>query len=137
VSYNTDQVQVVLINGYRKPAAVTAEIGTMQAFELGPARLTWTRGPRILIRTLQKVFLTAVMLPLMFVGAFALIRSGNIRWLAVLLVVPVYYMCIQSALWTEFRYVLPMYYFLFILAAGGLGFLGDGVWRALSRTASK
>jgi hypothetical protein len=53
------------------------------------------------------------------------------RWraLALLLVVPIYYMCVQSALWTEFRYTLPMYYFLFILAAVGVCWAGERLWR--------
>jgi hypothetical protein len=40
--------------------------------------------------------------------------------LLVLLAVPVYYLCAQSALHTEYRYVLVIHHFLFVLAAVSL-----------------
>ena len=72
------------------------------------------------MRGVQKLFLTATVLPFIIIGIAVLIRDGRWRVAAILFTVPVYYVCVQSALWSEFRYVLPMYYFLFALAAAGL-----------------
>ena len=44
--------------------------------------------------------------------------------LAILLVVPCYYFCTQSALHTEYRYVLVIHYFLFVLAAVAIYSIG-------------
>lgn len=130
VSYDTDQVRVVMRNGYRKPAHIVADVGRVEAFELGPSSHTWTHYPRAFLSIVQKLFLTALMLPLAFLGAALLIISRQGRALAVLLVVPAYYLCVQSALWTEFRYTLPMYYFLFILSAIGICWAGERLRRA-------
>ena len=62
---------------------------------------------------MQKVFLTAVMLPLAIVGlALATVKKRS-QALVILLVVPVYYFCVQSIVHTEYRYVLAVDYFLF------------------------
>jgi 4-amino-4-deoxy-L-arabinose transferase-like glycosyltransferase len=73
--------------------------------------------PRFVLRLLQKLFVTAVVLPLVVIGLFILARSRQWRVLAVLLAVPGYYFCVQSALHTEYRYVLAVDCFLFIMAA--------------------
>ena len=69
------------------------------------------------LRTLQKLFITAIFLPLVLLGAGILIYRRQFQSLAILLVVPCYYFCMQSALHTEYRYVLVIHYFLFVLAA--------------------
>jgi uncharacterized membrane protein len=69
---------------------------------------------------LQKLFISAVIWPLIVIGMVGAVKSKRGRNLLVLLIVPVYYMAIQSALWTEFRYTLPMYYLLLTIAAFGL-----------------
>jgi Dolichyl-phosphate-mannose-protein mannosyltransferase len=79
-----------------------------------------TRAPRAAVRALQKLFITALDLPLVLAGLFLLARARKFRALAALLAVPVYYLCVQSALHTEYRYVLAVHYFLFILAAAAL-----------------
>jgi hypothetical protein len=84
----------------------------------------------LFLRNVQRLFITATMLPLLFAGIFWMARRRRFGYLALLLVIPVYYMCVQSALWTEFRYVLPMYYLLFILSAAGLYWLGISLWQA-------
>jgi len=59
------------------------------------------------------------------------------RWQAalVLLTVPAYYLLLQSPLHTEYRYILPIHYFLFILGGVTIGFvgaalsqIGKGLW---------
>jgi peptidoglycan/LPS O-acetylase OafA/YrhL len=60
---------------------------------------------------------TAIFLPLVLIGAGLLVHRRQFRSLAILLAVPFYYFCTQSALHTEYRYVLVIHYFLFVLAA--------------------
>ncbi len=79
--------------------------------------LTWQHFFQWPLRIIQKLFITAVILPLVLVGAGILVYRRHIQTLAILLVVPYYYFCIQSALHTEYRYVLVIHYFLFVLAA--------------------
>ena len=66
------------------------------------------------------------MLPLAIVGlALATVKKRS-QALVILLVVPVYYFCVQSIVHTEYRYVLAVDYFLFALVgftvacAGGM-----------------
>jgi 4-amino-4-deoxy-L-arabinose transferase-like glycosyltransferase len=85
---------------------------------LSPANSTgWSRLIQWPIRMIQKLFITAIFLPLSLIGAGILVHRRRFRSLAILLVVPCYYFCIQSALHTEYRYVLVIHYFLFTLAA--------------------
>ncbi|HKR00855.1 MAG TPA: hypothetical protein VJT09_09280, partial [Pyrinomonadaceae bacterium] len=51
-----------------------------------------------------------------------------------LLVVPAYYLAVQSALHTEYRYVLAIHYFLFILVAVALHAAGSYLCRGVSGT---
>ena len=69
------------------------------------------------LRFVQKVFITAIFLPLTLIGTGILIYRREFQTLAILLTVPFYYFCTQSALHTEYRYVLVIHYFLFSLAA--------------------
>jgi hypothetical protein len=79
-----------------------------------------TRAPRLVLRAVQKLFVTAVFLPLYLAGLFVLAGARRRRALAALLVVPLYYLCVQSALHTEYRYVLAVHHFLFVVAAAAL-----------------
>ncbi|MBC7930773.1 MAG: hypothetical protein H7Z38_09460, partial [Rubrivivax sp.] len=85
-----------------------------------PVSEGWTRAPRLVVRASQKLFITAIFLPLQIFGALVLARGRRWRSLAVLLAVPLYYICVQSALHTEYRYVLALQYFLFVLVAVAL-----------------
>ncbi|HEX3560920.1 MAG TPA: glycosyltransferase family 39 protein [Pyrinomonadaceae bacterium] len=85
-----------------------------------PVSEGWTRVPRFALRVVQKMFITAIVLPLVLFGAGLLARERNWRALAALLAVPLYYLCVQSALHTEYRYVLGVQYFLLVLAAASL-----------------
>jgi 4-amino-4-deoxy-L-arabinose transferase-like glycosyltransferase len=77
------------------------------------------------LRWLQKLFITAVFLPLLLLGAGVLLRQGKARTLGLILIVPGYYFCTQSALHTEYRYVLVIHYFLLMLAAVGVHWLAQ------------
>ncbi|MFN2413804.1 MAG: hypothetical protein ABR603_01545, partial [Pyrinomonadaceae bacterium] len=93
----------------------------------------WARAPRLALRALQKLFVTAVFLPLYLAGLFLLVRARRWRALAALLVVPVYYLCAQSPLHTEYRYVLAVHYFLFVVAAVALHHAWLAARRVLNR----
>jgi len=69
------------------------------------------------MRAIQKLFITAIFLPLTLLGAVILIHQCQFQSLAILLVVPFYYFATQAALHTEYRYVLVIHYFFFVLAA--------------------
>jgi 4-amino-4-deoxy-L-arabinose transferase-like glycosyltransferase len=85
------------------------------------------------LRFIQKLFVTAVFLPLVLLGAVILVYRRRLQSLAMLLAVPFYYFCTQSALHTEYRYVLVIHYFLFVLAALAVYTLGCKItasWKA-------
>lgn len=95
-------------------------LGTLEIYELGPATFLWTRYPRVIVATIQRLFITACMLPLALIGVVLLLKRQAKRALILLLVIPVYYLSVQSILHTEYRYVLAIHYFLFILVAVAL-----------------
>lgn len=129
VSRETGQVRLVLTNAGVQGTPPVLQLGAARLHALGPASLTWTRIPRAVLRFVQKLFITAVMLPLSLVGLFLLLRARRRRALVLLLIVPAYYLVIQSALHTEYRYVLAIHHFLFILAAVALQHAGLYLWR--------
>ncbi|HXL80270.1 MAG TPA: glycosyltransferase family 39 protein [Pyrinomonadaceae bacterium] len=96
---------------------------SMLRLERTPLRLaatnsgTWQPLFQWPLLALQKIFITAIFLPLVLIGAVILIYQRQFQSLAILLIVPCYYFCTQSALHTEYRYVLVIHYFLFVLAA--------------------
>jgi 4-amino-4-deoxy-L-arabinose transferase-like glycosyltransferase len=100
--------------------------GSMLRLERTPLRLsTINSGDRQRLfqwplLAIQKLFITAIFLPLVLIGAGILIYQRQFQSLAILLVIPCYYFCTQSALHTEYRYVLVIHYFLFVLAAVGI-----------------
>ncbi|HEX8142186.1 MAG TPA: glycosyltransferase family 39 protein [Pyrinomonadaceae bacterium] len=132
-----DRLQVLITNGASKPAPPILQLGAIKLFELGPAAYVWTRYPRLLTRAVQKLFLTAVMLPLTLIGIILLIRDGRARTLLVLLVVPAYYLCVQSATHTEYRYVLAVHYLLFAASAVTLSWLGSNFLEGLAKAAKR
>ncbi|HEX8337771.1 MAG TPA: hypothetical protein VF621_13635, partial [Pyrinomonadaceae bacterium] len=95
-----------------------------------PVSEGWTRAPRLVLRAVQKLFITAVFLPLYLAGLWLLARGRRKRELAALLTVPLYFLCFQSALHTEYRYVLAVHYLLFAVAAFAL----QRAWLAARRT---
>jgi 4-amino-4-deoxy-L-arabinose transferase-like glycosyltransferase len=96
-----------------------------------PGSWSWLQLP---LRALQKLFVTAVILPFVLIGAGLLIHKRQAQVLAILLMVPFYYFCIQSALHTEYRYVLVIHYFLFSLAAFGCYTIADQLRRLFMKT---
>lgn len=124
-SQNSESVRIVMKNSGSKPVPTMARIGTAKLFRLGPAHLSATRYVRVLVRLLQSVFLTAWMLPLMLIGGVLLLLAGHKKTVLILLAVPLYYMCFQSLLHTEYRYVMALQPFLFVLVAVALYSFGN------------
>ncbi len=117
VTGGESQVVVSLANNAPASTRSIAEIGRLELFDLGPSSQAWMRYTRFPIRILQKFFVTAAVLPCVILGIFALLWTRNFRTLVLLLLVPAYYVILQSALHTERRYVIVIHYFTFILAA--------------------
>jgi 4-amino-4-deoxy-L-arabinose transferase-like glycosyltransferase len=92
-----------------------------------------TRLFHSMLRGIQKLFITAIILPFVLAGASILIYRRHSQTLAILLVVPFYYFCTQSALHTEYRYVLVMHYFLFVLAALAVYTIACKIKRSLTK----
>ncbi|MBA3765989.1 MAG: glycosyltransferase family 39 protein [Acidobacteria bacterium] len=133
----TNQVRIRFSNGASKPAPPAVQIGPARLFEIGPARYVWTRYPRTIIRGVQKLFLTAIMLPLAIIGLILLARAGQRSAILILLIVPAYYLCVQSATHTEYRYVLAVHYFLFSMSAAALSWIGSALWRVTRKVRSR
>lgn len=134
---SADQIRIHFVNGASKPAPPSVEIGPARLYELGPASYVWTRYPRRMLRGVQKLFLTAFMLPLAIIGIFLLARAGKALSLSILLVVPAYFLCVQSATHTEYRYVLAVHYFLFSMSAVALVWIGASLSQLISKARSQ
>jgi hypothetical protein len=117
VSRNSGELQTVLSNeASSRPNPVLA-LTEVRLYELGPARFLWTRYPRFVIHAIQKIFITAVMLPLAIIGLLIVIFRKQSAALVILSVVPIYFFAVQSIVHTEYRYALAVNYFLFAFAA--------------------
>lgn len=108
-----------------------AQVGPLEIYELGPARFLWTRYPRFVIHMLQKLFITAVLLPLAILGWLLLVFKRQSTALVILSVVPLYFFTVQSAFHTEYRYVLAVNYFSFALVGVGIHFIGTLIRRKI------
>lgn len=133
VSGGAEEVRVRLRNGDRRLRPVAVNVGRAEFYELGPSSFQWTSYPRFVIRLAQSLFLSAIVLPLAFGGILLLLLKGQRGAVIILLAVPVYYLCAQSPLWTEFRYVMALHYFLLILASASLYWIAQSLWQGLSR----
>jgi 4-amino-4-deoxy-L-arabinose transferase-like glycosyltransferase len=91
-----------------------------------------TRFLYLAVRVIQRLFITAVVLPLVLAGLIVLGLRRQFRVIATLLATPVYYFCTQSALHTEYRYVLVIHHFLFVVAGVAIYSLGCQVGQRFS-----
>ena len=132
LSNSDEQVQVVFSNEASNPPNPVAQVGPIKLFELGPSRFLWTRYPRLLVHGIQKIFLTAVMLPLAIIGLVLLILCRRWPALIIMLVVPIYFFLVQSIVHTEYRYVLAVDYFLFALVGVAVAWAGNSVIKTIA-----
>jgi hypothetical protein len=124
------EVRIVLSNNGTGP--VPALLGTADVFETGPTPYVWTGYPRMIVSSIQGQFTTGVVLSLVAVGIGLLLLARRGRTLLILLVVPLYYLILQSPLHTEYRYILAIHYFLFVMAGVTLGCFGAALGQASS-----
>jgi len=118
------EVRLVISNNGQSPVRPLAQVGRAELFAMGRTPFLWTRYPRGIIRGIQRnLYRTGCMLSLIIIGVVLLTTARRWRVLAILLAVPLYYMFAQSALHTEYRYILAIHYFLFIIAAVMIGCL--------------
>ncbi|MEK6300706.1 MAG: glycosyltransferase family 39 protein [Acidobacteriota bacterium] len=135
-SGHRSDVRLIISNNGEAAARPSVEIAGAELFGLGPTPHRWTRGARLLVRGVQRnVYTTSRLLPLIAAGILLLALAGRQRELLLLLIVPAYYLAVQSAFHTEYRYILAIHYFLFVLGAATLYVAGalvkDGVSRML------
>jgi hypothetical protein len=123
--------QVVVSN--EAAASPLAQMGPIEIYELGPARFLWSRYPRFVIHGLQRIFLTAVMLPLAIAGLLLVILKKQRLALIILSVVPIYFFTVQSLVHTEYRYVLAVNYFLFAFAGVAIACFLHRVMKSVPR----
>src|SRR5258705_3931301 len=112
----------------RAASMLRLERTTLRLAATNPGDLTLLQWP---LRTVQNFFITALFLPLTLIGAGILFYGRQFQTLALLLAVPCYYFCTQSALHTEYRYVLVIHYFLFVMAAVATYTIASSVRRLL------
>lgn len=124
VNTNHDQVQLTIANAESPAPRAIVDIGRAQLVELGPATYLWTRYPRMLVKTFQKLFVTRYFLPLTILGVILLAVYRRKVALAVILTLPLYYLSSHAPIHFEYRYILPVYFFWFILAGLALYWIG-------------
>jgi hypothetical protein len=116
VNTNDEQVQIVIANVDATNPRAIVDLGRVQLNELGPASYLWTRYPRMLAKSFQKLFVTRYFLPLTIFGVVLLAVYRRKVALALLVPVPLYYLASHAPMHFEYRYILPAYFFWFIFA---------------------
>ena len=128
VNYTAHAPLVYRLNQASPPPATATvrpewqDLAAQPPSRLPGERLAWLRP---LVRGAQR--LTKETMPVMiFVGALLafVVAWRRAMFIAIL---PLYYFIFQSAVHTEFRYTLPMQYFLFVYAALAWAALGAGL----------
>ena len=124
VNQNHDQIQLSIANVESPNPRAIVDIGRAQLVELGPASYLWTRYPRMLVKAIQKQFVARYFLPLTILGVIILAVYRRKVALAVILTVPLYYLSSHAPIHFEYRYILPVYFFWFILAGLAIYWIG-------------
>jgi hypothetical protein len=83
------------------------------------------------VRAVQRVT-KETMLGFVILGVVLMLVAARRRSLF-LLTIPIYYWLFQCFMHTEFRYTLPMHYFLFVFAAVVWVMVGVAIWNGLKR----
>lgn len=133
-SGNRTELRLVVSNNGTADERPIINVGQVRVFELGATAYLWSRYPRAIIRGAQRnLFTTTRLVPCVLLGILLLALARRQRELSMLLAVPLYYLCLQSALHTEYRYILAIHYFLFILVGTTLYYAFQVVWQAALR----
>jgi hypothetical protein len=132
-SGDADEVRLVLSNNGPTSERPVVEVGQVDLFELGQTPTLWTHYPRVIVRVIQKnIFKTARLLPLIVAGIALLAIARRGRVLLILLVVPAYYLVTHAPFSTEYRYILAIHCFLFVIGAVTLYCAGVSIGQAVS-----
>jgi hypothetical protein len=100
---------------------VGLRVRSLRLIEVGPTPFAWSDSFRWAFRGLQRnVYRTPGMRLLWMIGLVALLLVGRWRLALWIAAVPLYFLIFQSLLHTEYRYIIPMHYFLFAFAAIGV-----------------
>jgi len=114
-------VYLVFSNNGRSAEPPILGIGNARLIPVGATRWAFTGTIRRALRGLQKtIFTTTRMVSLIVAGIALLILARRFRALAVVALVPIYYMSVHSVLHTEYRYTLGLHYFAFMFAGVAL-----------------
>ena len=135
VSASESQIVLVLANNAATNSVVI--VGPGRLVELGPSSKQWLRYVRIPLGWLQRIFKTAVFVPLVVIGLFLMARKTDWRTMVILLTVPAYYLIVQSMLHTERRYVYVIHFFFLLPAATTLWSLFTFLRNAKTRNAKR
>lgn len=117
-SGSASDARLVLSNNGATSGGLILDLGKADLFELGPTPARWTRSIRVVVRAIQKeVFRTGVLLTLVIAGILLLVVARRRRELILLLAVPIYYVITHAPFSTEYRYILAIHCFLFVMAS--------------------
>jgi hypothetical protein len=127
-SGNRSEVRLVISNNGASSARPAIEVRKAELYEFGSTPHQWTRVARPLVRGIQRsLYTTSHLTPLVLIGIILLAVARRFREMVCLLAVPVYYLCAQSAFHTEYRYIIAIHYFLFVMAAVAIYVAGAGI----------
>ncbi len=126
-SGKNQEVRFVIANNGASEKTVL-QTGDAQLFEIGATPYQWTQVPRSIARGLQKnIFKTDTMRLLILLGIVLLAFARRRNALLILLAVPVYYLGTHAAFSTEYRYILAIHFFLFVIVATTLYVAGAAI----------
>jgi hypothetical protein len=131
VSARNSQVHFAVANSAATNSAVT--LGTVQLFELQPSSGRWLRYLRMPLGAIQKIFKTDIMVPLAIIGLLILFARRQFLTATFLLLIPAYYLVVQSTLHTERRYVYVIHFFFTVFASIALCWLSTRVYQLFTQ----
>lgn len=135
VSANERGVRLSVANFASPNSTVT--VGPARLLKLGPSSQQWLRYVRMPLGWIQRIFKTAVFVPLVVIGLILMTRKSDWKTLLITLIVPAYYLIVQSALHTERRYVYVIHFFFLLPAATTLWWLFSLLRDAKTRYAKR
>jgi len=117
VPNHSESARLIFSNEVSEYSSSIFDIQKIEIFELGDSSFTGIWAIRWLVWVIQKLFITAIILPLFIFGLVVLGYQKQWNKVIILLLIPLYYMSVQSVLHTEYRYVMAALHFYFVFAA--------------------
>ena len=117
-SGNVSEISLIFANAATASEQPTLLISGIELYSFESTPNLWTKYVRVPLGAIQKnIFKTRHLLTLNLIGILLLIWARKWPALVILLAVPVYFLVFQSAFHTEYRYILTIHYFLFVMGA--------------------